>query len=443
MSTSTPRASGQRALPLSVRLPRLEETVSHVCARRRPADATLTSVIAESGVRLTLRCALCRTWVDWDFRLWNLPRDLERATEVATKEVVRAEHVSEEEIGPHLASAFGRALAACDGVALEASRGFATEVRATVYWVLRHDASGRALQLAEQQPGTMIMVANAAPFEPETALDENPLPRFPIWRDVLAGRSLDHLFAQVAERLDHPELHRPRLRWLMRRAPRAARPRELVKVSRLAAVPPSDRPADPRELLVWLSVLADLDPYQSHDPRWVRYVSARYREIAHVDPVRLERVHRYVRAQDRSPSRRLPFARLAAQAEQHHERWALEEDALRVLRRLERQDTRVPEPPLPDMDEDGVRVTAVRTVRGLHEEGERMEHCIFSYWPELTAGEVAVYHVEVGAEASTVMVARVGAEWHVVEHQAPGNEEPGRASQMAVRQWMARTGKES
>lgn len=157
---------------------------------------------------------------------------------------------------------------------------------------------------------------------------------------------------------------------------------------------------------------------------------------------RLDRVHRYVRAEGRSPSRQLPFARLAAQAEQHHERWALDDDAARVLLLLERHDTRVPEPPLPDMDEDGVRVAAVRTVRALHEEGERMEHCIFSYWPDFTAGEVAVYHVEVGAEASTVMIARTESEWRVVEHQARGNEEPGQASRMAVRQWMARTREE-
>lgn len=435
------RALGQRPLllPPSAQLRQLKTALVHSCGPRMTGQALLTSTLTEAGVDLEMRCGACRLWEDAQFRLWDLDLDLQQQVEQLASELPRWRHemTPRETFEAHLTEALQRVNATVDPVALETCRHFHHRVRATIYWAVRHDRTGYVLQLAEAKPGVLALIAHTAPFELSAALPSNPLPNIPIWRDVVAGRPLVGILAEVARRLHHPEEDRARLRWFANRADRGCAPEDVLRVSQIPSVPQSDLPREPRDRARWIGVLADLPLYDSpRDASVVRYASARFGDLGAIDRVQLDRVVSYVRNSGRRPSRAKPVAQLLVEMEAYFEEWAENHSVESVLAMLEKENADVPAPPYPACESEHLRITPITTLRELYDEGQAMRHCIFSYYDLVIAGQVAIYHVEAFGEASTLLLRREEAHWLLEEQGGVLNEPPSAEALAAVERWL-------
>ena len=70
-----------------------------------------------------------------------------------------------------------------------------------------------------------------------------------------------------------------------------------------------------------------------------------------------------------------------------------------------------------------------------------MGHCVFSYWQDAVRGDVALYHIEVGGERSTLMLGRVGERWSFLEHSGVRNRPVSDATRAATARWLEHVGR--
>jgi hypothetical protein len=92
----------------------------------------------------------------------------------------------------------------------------------------------------------------------------------------------------------------------------------------------------------------------------------------------------------------------------------------------------LPDPPLPGIP--GV-IEPLRTVRDVHQEGERMRHCVRTYLPHALQRRVALYRVLRPQRATLSLVPR-GRRWHLDELWLCANATPSWECFASVKQWL-------
>jgi hypothetical protein len=100
--------------------------------------------------------------------------------------------------------------------------------------------------------------------------------------------------------------------------------------------------------------------------------------------------------------------------------------------------TPFPDVPGGDFAGDGVAARAIRSVPELHQEGERMRHCVASRLREILTGRSYIFSVTVLARPLTVELCQRGGALHLGEVRGLANRIPAPAELEALRPWLAR-----
>lgn len=320
----------------------------------------------------------------------------------------------------------------CDRGALATARRFARSraLRWFVYAAIADDARGRVAQLAEVCPGVLILCyalsTKGRQREVAAVLDA-----------VRRGEKLGRVLARTCELWEAiwavrwpelPRAARAQQRGRIRAAGPAVEPMALHAPG-LPGVVAAEAPREARENARWFEVtqlsLCALPAGASTLPETTLrglggFISLHWRALERLHRFDVRRVLRqvvdYVWAAERCPNRRTDPYRLLDEVAAWHEtgnwyaeaglppRLALPHDGIE-------QETRV-----------GSDVLApLTTVRALIEESDRMHHCVASYARRAAAGDVQVFHAEVGGRAITVMTERAGDRLFVREAQGVSN----------------------
>jgi hypothetical protein len=339
------------------------------------------------------------------------------------------------------------ALAAHAPAALSLCNRLAPEVRRAAYQAMVTDASGRIEQLVAAHPLAAALLAHASP---EAAM--GPLAHPSPWHGVVEGLRLRDVMTHAALRLgiDCPHAQR-RLRWLARALP-GDLPPDVVVSAAWAPFPPSDLPATPDDRRTWAHALAFVgadaqrrgatEPWHAHA---AHYASRHYVQMHGYFRSMGEWAFRWLdwlRHSGRRPSRARPVRSMLDALLvwcSKHGRAHMREQVRAELDALAKEGLHtLPTPPLPPLETPTARIHPIPTIRALYEEGERMNHCLFTFLDDILAGDLAAYTAEVGGVPTTVLLERDGSgAWSVKEHAGVGNAEAPSESREVVGGWVA------
>lgn len=331
----------------------------------------------------------------------------------------------------------------CDQSALAACRPFSQKVRASVYWAVRLDPTGRVLQLARAHPGFLLMVAHLSPLSPPQG-EVVDLRRLPLWKAILSGESLRTLAGRMGEQraMDAAEIRR--LAWTMDKVPAMTPPNSALALVATPEVPLSDLPRGEDARVMWLDTLSlvrfHIHPEQREAP-WavaaLRWASLHYEELDRLDGFRLERLIRFLSLQNRRPARNRSLASLLREQEHWWDNWIDVIDGMAVLRKLEAQGHgNLPKPPFPAYEAGGLSITPICTARQLLDETQVMGHCVFTYLTWVQSAEVVVYSMQLGQQRSTILLKRRPGGWSLEEHAGKRNQPASTEETRAVIGWL-------